>query len=383
MIRNIRLLYIHNFLTDFRFQEAFIVIFFAKITGSYTIAMSVLALATIVKAITDIPTGIFSDKVGRKNTLALGSFFTTLGIACYAFAEGSVLLLIGAVFSGLGQSLFSGNNNALLYETLKAIGQEDKYHHYQGRISSMFQFALGLSALTATIFTHEGLRFLFILGIIPQFAATIISLFFVEPKVHDASQKKNLAQLKQAFLQIYHNPRLRLLTIGQSISWGFGEAGFSFYTTFINSLWPTWAVALYRALTHALGFIGFWFAGPILDRMKGVYVLILDTVYGFVSGIIAIVMNNVITPIIFLSGALFFGAYTVASDQMMQQEFTDEQRATMGSVVSFVGSLVFAIAALCFGLISDNFGLIPAMIFGMFASVSALPVYIRLFRKYF
>jgi len=383
MIKNIRLLYIHNFLTDFRFQEAFIVIFFAKITGSYTLAMTVLALTTIVKAVTDIPTGIFSDKIGRKYTLAFGSLFSTLSITCYALSQGTALLLIGAVFSGLGQSLFSGNNNALLYESLKSCGQEKEYHHYQGRLSSMFQLALGLSALAATVFTHDGLRFLFVLGIVPQFLAAVVSLFFTEPKLHNASQQKSLSHLKQAFLQIYHNPRLRLLTIGQSISWGFGEALHNFNTAFINALWPTWAVAFYRALSHALGFCGFWFAGPILDRIKGAYVLALASTYGLVSGVTATVMANVISPILFLSGSAFFGPYMVACDQIMQKEFTDEQRATLGSVVSFTGSLVFAFAALCLGLVSDNFGLIPAVMFGVIASATALPIYVCLFRRYF
>jgi MFS family permease len=77
MIRNIRLLCIHNFLVDFRLQDAFRPIYFAQITGSYTLAMAVFSVAWITSALADIPTGVFSDKMGRKFTIVLASTCST------------------------------------------------------------------------------------------------------------------------------------------------------------------------------------------------------------------------------------------------------------------------------------------------------------------
>mgnify|MGYP000034195959 CR=1 FL=1 len=57
------------------------------------------------------------------------------------------ILVIGAILSGLSGSLFSGNNSALLYDTLKENRKEDKYAEFEGKNSSMFQFALGISAI--------------------------------------------------------------------------------------------------------------------------------------------------------------------------------------------------------------------------------------------
>src|SRR6476659_1834315 len=62
MIRNIRILYIHNFLVDFRILDAFRPIYFAQITGSYTLAMAVFSVAWITSSLVDIPTGVLSDK---------------------------------------------------------------------------------------------------------------------------------------------------------------------------------------------------------------------------------------------------------------------------------------------------------------------------------
>ncbi|MBI3419064.1 MAG: MFS transporter, partial [Proteobacteria bacterium] len=178
MERNIRLLYLHNFLSDFRFLTAFLVIYIAGITGSYTSAMAVIAVETLTAAAMDIPMGILSDRLGRKLTIALGSCCATLAMACYGFATTSLLLFIGSVLFGLSECLFSGNNNALLYESLKQSGREKQFHHYQGRISSMFQLGLGLSALAASFLTVFGLRFIVLAGIVPQALAVIVSLFF-------------------------------------------------------------------------------------------------------------------------------------------------------------------------------------------------------------
>lgn len=144
MLRNVRLLYIHNFLTDFAPQWPFLVIYFTNIAGSYTTAMCVVALEVLASALFDIPMGIFSDRAGRRLTMALGSLCSALGLTCYAWASEVNALYVGAILTGLSQCLFSGNNNALLFESLQSEGLEQQYHHYRGGAGSMFQLSLCL-----------------------------------------------------------------------------------------------------------------------------------------------------------------------------------------------------------------------------------------------
>jgi MFS family permease len=360
----------------------FLVIYFAQITGTYVLAMTVLAVETITSALMDIPTGVFSDRIGRKHTMIIGSIATTLSISCYALANNFTWLVVGAALSGLGQCLFSGNNNALLYESLKSYGKEDQFHHYQGRTKSMFQLALGLSAFCSSLFTAHGLRFLFILGIVPQILSIFVSLFFKEPRLHVATHQDGLAHLKAACLLAYRNPPLRLLILGQALSYGAGESSFFLKAAFVNIFWPTWAVGIYRGFNHFFGFISFWFAGYVLDRAKGLRLLIIAEAYWFVSQSIAVLIRNIFSPIIFLTVPFFLGSFMVARDHLLQKEFTDEQRAAMGSVASFAGSIVYGVAAICTGFLSDSFGLAAGVGFGIFAAACSLPIYLRLFRKH-
>jgi MFS family permease len=283
MLRNIRLLYIHNFLTDFRFSAGFLTIYLAHVGGSYTLAMAILSLENIVSALMDIPTGLLSDRVGRKKTMALGSASVALALACYASALNLWVLFLGAVLHGLSMCLFNGNNNALLYETLKSANRENEFHHELGRTSSMFQIALGLSGFCAIFLVPYGLRWIVIFSIVPQILAFFVSLFFKEPRVHIHEPQKNLTHLKTAVLKVRRNPRLILMIIAQAINFGANESNFQFQTAYINTLWPTWALGLYRGLTHALSFFGFWFSGKIIDRVREPYVLVGRDLYWFLN----------------------------------------------------------------------------------------------------
>ena len=119
--------------------------------------MSVMAVESLAAALFDIPTGIFSDRMGRRLTMSSGSLCMALALICYASANGITALYIGAVLIGLGQCFFSGNNNALLYESLRSEDLESEYHHYRSGAGSMSQLALCTSAFFAIWLSRFGL----------------------------------------------------------------------------------------------------------------------------------------------------------------------------------------------------------------------------------
>ena len=111
--------------------------------------------------------------------------------------------------------------------------------------------------------------------------------------------------------------------------------------------------------------------------------LAVQQAYWLVSQTIGLILSNVMSPLLFMSGSILFGPGIVARDHFLQKEFTDEQRATMGSVASFAGSMVYAIVAFCVGIIADRFGIAAGVGFGVAMSATSLPLYVWLFRKDF
>jgi MFS family permease len=94
----------------------------------------------------EVPSGYLGDRLGRRDTLALGVGCRVVGVAGYAVAESAALFLAAQVLFGFGWAFRSGTQDAWLYDLLAARGDTDEFAHVQSRGSSAL---LGTSAAAA------------------------------------------------------------------------------------------------------------------------------------------------------------------------------------------------------------------------------------------
>lgn len=127
--RNINLLRWFNFFFEFRFYGPIAIIYFAQITGSYALGLAVYSVSSLSSAIFEVPTGALSDHVGRRKTIILGSLASVFAISFYAAANSFSVLAIGAIFNGLASAFLSGNNDALLHDTLREKNRIKEFSH--------------------------------------------------------------------------------------------------------------------------------------------------------------------------------------------------------------------------------------------------------------
>ncbi|MBZ0282671.1 MAG: hypothetical protein K8L97_18160 [Anaerolineae bacterium] len=113
VLRNLRLLAWFNFWGDFRLYAPIAILYFAQVSGSYALGMSVYSVAMLSQSILEVPTGILSDMVGRKKTVVFGAVAGVLSLTFYAIGGTYLALVVGAIFEGLGRAFYSGNNDAL------------------------------------------------------------------------------------------------------------------------------------------------------------------------------------------------------------------------------------------------------------------------------
>lgn len=243
--KNIKLLTWFNFCLDFRIYNAIAVLYFAQVTGSFALALGVFSVGKIASSVFELPTGVLSDFIGRKKTIVFGQLSGILAIILYATGGSFITLAFGAILEGLAFAFFSGNNSALLYDSLKENGAEQHYSEYEGKTSSMFQIALGLSALIGSIsLGFESFKFLFWLSVIPQIIGLILALQMVEPKKHYQVIKTNIFNhLKEALKKFKENSKLRTLSFATILDHGIGESMHEFSPAFLATLWPAWATA--------------------------------------------------------------------------------------------------------------------------------------------
>ncbi len=353
MNRNIKLLALFNFFMEFKLHSGLLIIYFGIATGSWTLAMSLFSIATIANAIFEIPTGVFSDKIGRKYTIVAGAATAVLYSVFYALGTSYWILALGAIFDGLSRAWYSGNNEAFLYESAKEIKKTSSFSHYLGRTSAFFQLALMISAILGGFIANSSFQLLMWISVIPQLFCFFISFFFREPRTIEKQQGNVYAHIQEAIRNILKEKKLQLTTLYEVINFGVGEANFSFRSAFIATLWPIWAIGVAKSLSFLGATISFWFSGRILKRISPGTILIARDIFNRTVDIISYVFPTVYSPALLSSTSIFYGVRQVAIKTIQQQLYSKEERATMQSVVSFFGNISYGIFAFLLGILAD------------------------------
>mgnify|MGYP001155040738 CR=1 FL=1 len=353
MHKNIKLLAWFNFFLDFRFYAPVAIIYFAKISGSYALGMSVFSATTLSSALLEIPTGIFSDRIGRKNTIVLGATATLISVILYAIGGNYRTLIIGALFEGLARAFYSGNNDALLHDSLTENSQSEDYSEYKGKTSSTAQVALALTAISGSIIASRSFSLVMWLSIIPALMGLFISFKIAEPKISKTLSGNIYAHLGESFRNFLKNKRLRMLSLSTSLGYAQGEAGWLFRSAFNATLWPVWAIGFAQALSNISSASSFYFGGKLVKKFGAFKILFTGKVYALLTNVIAVLMSNVLSPLLLASNSVFFGAGNVSKSTLMQKEYSPGERATMDSLNSFFGNVAFAIISLGLGFVAD------------------------------
>ena len=314
-------------------------------------------------ALFEIPTGIFSDLLGRKKTLVVGALSTLLSVIFYAIGNFYWILVIGAILEGFARALYSGNNQAILYDTLREINNEDGYAEFFGKTSSAEQIGLAITAIAGGVLASQSFVWVMWLSVIPAIIGVVISLWVIEPKVSKIRRENVYSHLGEAIKNFIVNKRLRMLSLSSIIGYGQGEAGFQFRSAFVETLWPVWALGVAQALSNIGATLSFYFGGKLVKKFGALKLLIGGKVYALVSNIVALVFPTTLSPALLSSNSLFFGSGTTSRSTLMQKEYTEEQRSTMESLNSLGGSISFAIISLLLGTLADLLNPAKALLF--------------------
>lgn len=147
------------------------------------------AIYSISVALLEIPSGYMADIVGRKKSLILGSILGTLGYVIYSFSTTFSGFLSAEIILGLGGSLISGADSALLFDSLAATRMQHRYLQFEGRITSLGHFAeTGAAICGGVIAVFFSYRAVYISQAAIAALAIPASLLLLEPgrdKHHD------------------------------------------------------------------------------------------------------------------------------------------------------------------------------------------------------
>lgn len=354
--RNVRLLSLFNFLIGFTFFAPLAIIYFAKVSGSYTLGTSIFGIMMLSAAIFEVPTGVLSDKVGRRHTLILGSWARVFAFIFYAVGLSYWFLVVGAILEGLSRAFYSGNNDALLYDTLADDGKEKDYKEHLGKTSSTEFTGLTLSAVIGGLVAQISFVYVMWLAVVSQIVMLFVSFQFSEPRTHHKEDANIYTHLREALALFFTNKKLRLLSLATILDNSLSELAYQFRGAFFVTIWPIWALGFASVVSNMCASVGLYFSGKILRKMKAETAVLLRSASDKVINIASLVFPTVLSPVIMSSTSFLYGVGLVAENELQQKEYTQHQRATMGSLVSLGRSIGAALMTLVLGKTADVFG---------------------------
>jgi len=122
---NIWKYYIYQFFSGFYLIESIGILFYLLAGISYFQLSTIEAVGLIAVLLLEIPSGAFADLIGRKYSVFIGLFLTGIELILIAYGFNYLFFLIAAFIGGIGGSLVSGADTALLYDSLKKIKKEN------------------------------------------------------------------------------------------------------------------------------------------------------------------------------------------------------------------------------------------------------------------
>lgn len=378
--RNIYSLYVVKTAKWFMLYMPIIVLFYQENGLSLQDVLSLQAIYSVAIIILEIPSGYLADIWGRKNTIILGAILGTIGFSVYSFTSGFYGFLIAELILGIGQSFISGSDSALLYDTLKANGNENKYVKYEGRVLSIGNFAETAAAIFGGFLAEISLRTPFYWQTAIAFIAIPASLFLIEPK----TQSKPINKGFKHILQIVNHSLFKSRELSINI----------LYSAIIGcaTLSMAWFLQAYLDDVHGFSKYQIGIAWSVVNLTVGISTIFAYKIEKKVGmlGIVLIILVSISSAYIFLglnsTIITFFvlwifyfirGIATPVLKDYINRLCEPNVRATVLSVRNFVIRIFFACFGPFIGWFADIYSIQTAFtLTGVFIFISGFTIFL-------
>lgn len=165
------------------------------------------AIYSIAIVVLEIPSGYLADVLGRKKTLVIGTLLGFSGFVVYSFSFGFWGFLLAEMILGMGQSLISGADSAMLYDTLEDMDRSDDYIKFEGRMVSIGNFAEAIAGILGGLLATISLRLPYMAQAGVALIGVPAALLLSEPARYKQLMKAKFRDILQIVKYALHDNR--------------------------------------------------------------------------------------------------------------------------------------------------------------------------------
>ena len=376
---NILKMYLLKAVLWFMVAMPIIVLFFQEHGLSLTEVMLLQGIYSLSVALFEIPSGYIADIFGRKQTIVFSTIFSFIGYLVFSFYGGFYAFAIAQILVGVGGSLMSGSDSALIYDTLLETESKSSYTKIEGRNYAIGNFSEALAGVLGGFLAVSSIYLPIYVQTTILFFSIPIALTLVEPTMHeenklDRSFKAIMGVVK---FSLVDNTRLRWLIIYSS---AMGVATLSmawFAQPFFKEVGVPLAYfgVLWAGLNFSAGLTSF--NAYQFDKKENNYKMLIYLSLAMVMSFILLGFNSSMYGLIFiLIIYLLRGIVTPILRNAINENTTSNKRATVLSIRSFIIRISFATCAPILGYFAENYALansfyVLALVVGVFSLLAS------------
>jgi len=364
-LKNIYILTFAKFFASIYFAVPIQTIFFFKLGFSFAEVMWLESILLIGIFLFEIPTGMLGDKIGRKNSLVLGSVANLIAWIPWFIGRSFWLFALSYFLAGISIAFGSGSDQALIYDDLKSRGIQGKMQKMYGIYSAAPVLASALSGLVGGLLavtqTLEVFYTLYKLTVVMNLFSLLILMMVKEAPVlqltspQEADSGKRFHLFRDGLKLIKENRRLRRIMLLSIFSAPFSIVLVYIFQPYfqvsqVPNIYYGVAVFLAAILGAACKLVAYkivaWFG---VNRGT----LIITLLPGLIWALMAVIFNPVFAVLFYILNISLAELREPVFADYLNRHIPSYNRATVLSTISVLGSLYHFIVRPILGYLAD------------------------------
>lgn len=355
---NILKMYFLKGVNCFMIVMPIIVIFFQENDLTITEIMILQAVYSLTIAMLEIPSGFLADSFGRRNSIFISTVFSFIGYIILSTYVGFNQYLIAEILLGIGASLISGADSALIYDTLLDLNDKNSYTKIEGKNYAIGNFSEAIAGLLGGYLAIASIS----LGLyLPMYIQTFVVMLSI-PIAYSLVEPKRTFKIGKSLKSIIIIVQDTLIT-NKKLKW------YIIYSSAIGltTLSIAWFVQPFLStIEMPLIYFGIiWAALNIIAGITSYYSYLINNrnlliiiSLSITISLICLGFNISLIGLIFISSIyLLRGIITPHMRNLININTTSERRATVMSLRSFMIRLSFSLTVSILGYITDIYSI--------------------------
>lgn len=197
--RNIRIDYLFCFCRNFDLSSAVWVLYM----GWRGLPLWQIGIAEgmfhVTSFLFEVPSGALADLAGRKNVMIWGRVLAAVSSVILLFSTDLWQFLIGFSISAVSYNLNSGSEEALIYDSMKMLGEEKDYIRVNGRLNVLIEVASGIVVFLGGVLAERTYITCYFAAAVVAVISIVPALFLTEPQLLKETEVKKKVSLKEHF----------------------------------------------------------------------------------------------------------------------------------------------------------------------------------------